>query len=263
MQRVWYVCFLMICSLSLQAQLRVGPIGGMEMAKFVYAPSDTLAYYTTKWQAGALAGMVLNYEVNSRYSLHTEMLVAYRRRSVEYNKELLEVKNTSGNVFLEVPALLRVSFPKELDKQTLEFYVNGGPSIAYWVNGNGRLKSNRQAVLPGGEEMKYSLAFREPESEELTLDTYEKGYVGADDRFVWSFQAGGGVILDMGYGRGLMLDVRTAFGLGNSFLGEEVNFGSEAYTDNLAGNFRTLRLTVSYLKDIDVRALLKKGKSRR
>lgn len=263
MQRVWYVFLFLMCGLSVQAQLRVGPVGGAEIAKFVYAPSDTQAYYTSHWQAGALAGMVINYEVNSRYSLHTELLVAYRRRSVEYNKELLEVKNTSGNVFLEVPALLRVSFPVELDKQDLEFYVNGGPSIAYWLNGTGRLKANREAVLPGGKDVQYSLSFKAPKSEELTSETYEKGYVSANDRFVWSFQAGGGVILDMGYGHGLMLDVRTAFGLGNSFLGEEVNFSNKAYKDNLAGNFRTVRFTVSYLKDIDVRALLKKGKSRR
>ena len=91
---------------------------------------------------------------------------------------------------------------------------------------------------------------------------YENLYVEEPNRLQMELNLGGGFIFDMSRGQKLMIDMRYAFGIGQTFLGtkEGGSFGLTGYHDNLESVNHVVSLSAAYLFEIDVRRMLKKGK---
>ena len=176
--------------------------------------------------------------------------------NVRNEGEFGQVQNNANFYYLSVPALLRFSSHKMLGNQRVEFYLNVGPEVNYWLGGNGVLRTTEPAPFVSGGEISYKVRFKED-------DGYGK-YMLVEEpaRIQMAVAAGGGVIFEMGKDQNLGVDLRGSFGIGKSFHGKQEggDYGLKLYSENLAGVHHTISITVSYFYNFDLNTILRKGK---
>ncbi|WP_224995346.1 outer membrane beta-barrel protein [Cesiribacter sp. SM1] len=240
------------------AQLRIGPLAGASLNRVRFAEAEGSEYYSSNRKPGYHGGIATNYKVNDRYSLHLEWLYVYRQKDVSYNRGMLAVRDQASLNYLTVPILYRVSFHSEFKKSHQEWYLNAGPALHYWMGGRGKLQTNEQASFLENGSMNYQVRFGE-------VGEYGSSeYVNPANRWQMSLYAGGGVIFDLGFGRHIWLDARTSLGPAKSYFSSAEkggDFGLQLYKDNLQSSIMSWSLSAGFMQDIDVRAVLKKGKS--
>jgi hypothetical protein len=239
-------------------QLRIGPVGGASLNTIRFAETEGSEYYSGSRKVGYHGGVATNYKVNDRYSLQLEWLYVYRQKEVSYNRGMLAVRDQASLNYLTLPILYRVSFHTELKKSHQEWYLNAGPALHYWMGGRGKLQTNEQASFLENGSMNYVVRFGE------AGEYGSAEYVNPANRWQMSLYAGGGVIFDLGFGRHIWLDARTSLGPAKSHFSsaaEGGDFGLQLYRDNLESSIMSWSMSVGFMQDIDMRAVLKKGKS--
>lgn len=246
--------FLGVCTPA-WSQLLIGAKAGFQMSKISYNDKDYHDEYQVSYKPGYNVGAVLNYKVSSTFSLHTELFFSSKGK-VE-KKAQYDVKNVVAYHYLDLPLMLRVSHHGKIKKQRVEYYFNTGPSFVYWLGGKGKLRSGELSEYIDTNDLHYKIDFKE-------ASHYENLYVEAPNRLQMELNVGGGMIFDMSRGQKLMVDMRYAFGIGQTFLGTTAGgtFGLVEYHDNLEGVNHVISLSAAYLFEIDVRQVLKKGKMR-
>lgn len=251
---IFFLLLFIIFSSPISAQFLIGPKVGFQLSKVAYEDEVYKEEHTTLFKPGFNAGVVLNYKVNATFSLHTELF--YSRKGKVEKKEMYGVKNVAAYHYLDLPLMLRVSYHRKIKKQNVEFYGNVGPSFCYWLGGKGTLTANELVEYTGSDKMKYKIKFEEGDSYGETL------YLTGANRLQTELNLGGGVVVDMAKGQKLMVDFRYGFGLGNTFLGTKNggNYGLMQYTDNFEGVNHVISLSVAYLFEFNLQAMLKKGK---
>lgn len=237
------------------SQLLIGAKAGFQMSKVGYDDKDYYDEHKVFFKPGYNVGAVLNYKVSNAFSLHTELFFSSKGK-VE-KKESYNIKNVVTYHYLDLPLMLRVSHHGKIKKQRVEYYFNTGPSFTYWLGGKGNLRSDELPEYIDRNQLKYKIDFKESAY-------YENLYVGEPNRVQMELNLGGGAIFDMARGQKLMVDIRYAFGIGQTFLGTKEGgyFGLTDYHDNLEGVNHVISLSAAYLFEIDVRQMLKKGKYR-
>lgn len=254
----------LLCTLfpaDLQAQIRIGPKAGVQLGRNVYENEDYRRQFISSFKPGLLAGAVLNYRVSKLYSLHTELFYNQKGRHVKSRKMEGEyVQNTATYHYLDMPVMLRLSTHKIMGKQNVEFYLNAGPSFNYWLGGTGTLRNSELTNIYDKATIDYLIYFEEGERA-----AGKSLYVQEANRLQMSLDFGGGLILDLGRGNAVMIDLRNSLGVGKSFMGgvDGGDFGLQTYNDNFEAVNHVFSLSVTYLLDIDVPAFLMKGKIRR
>lgn len=237
------------------SQLLIGVKAGFQMSKIDYNDKDYYDEYEIGFKPGYNAGAVLNYKVSNTFSLHTELF--YSSKGKVEKKDQYNVKNVVSYNYLDLPLMLRVSHHGKIKKLRVEYYFNTGPSFAYWLGGKGKLHSGELSEYIDTNQLKYKIDFKE-------ASHYDNLYVEEPNRLQMELNLGGGFIFDMARGQKLMIDMRYAFGIGQTFLGTKAggDFGLIEYHDNLEGVNHVISLSAAYLYEIDVRRILKKGKIR-
>lgn len=245
----------------LQGQIRVGPKLGFQGGRAVFADEDYRQEFTSGFMPGPQAGVVLNYRVNSFYSLHTEMFFSQKgKKSTSIAEDEPEIKNRAVYDYIDLPMLLRLSKHKNFKKYKLEYYINAGPAFNYWLGGRGTLHNTELYEYYDSNEANYKIQFNEP------VEQYgDNLYVTDPNRLQMSLDFGGGVIFDLGTGQSIMVDVRNSFGIGKTYMGkrDSGDFGLFSYNDNFEAVNHVMGISVAYLFDIDMRALIQKGRIRR
>ena len=258
------VCLSLLCMVfpaKVRAQLRLGPKAGIQLGRTVY---DNEAYrqdYSSGFRPGMQVGAVLNYKVNHLYSLHTELFFSQKgKRSKSKADDMEYTFHKALYDYLDLPFLLRLSKHKNLGQYKLEFYLNVGPSLNYWLGGSGTVENSEYIALTGSARNRYTVVFEEP-----AKGDFQKTYIEDANRMQMSLDFGGGVIFDLGGGKAIMVDLRNSLGLGKTYMGKEDSgkYGIYSYTDNFESVNHVFGLSVAYLMDIDVRAYLHKGRFRR
>lgn len=237
-------------------QFRIGPLAGLSVSKFIYDDNDYKEAYLTRYKPGFQLGMMLNYRVSKLYSLHTELSFLKKGINVRNKDEFREIQNNANYYYLSVPALLRFSSHKMIGNQHVEFYVNVGPEVNYWLGGNGSLRTTEPSPFIKDEQLNYTVRFREND----LYGTYM--VVEEPSKIQMALGAGGGVIFEMARNQNLGIDLRGSFGVGKSFHGKEEggDYGLQLYNENLAGVHHTISVTASYIYNFDLNTFLRKGK---
>lgn len=235
------------------AQLLIGVKAGFQMSKVGYNDKEYYDEHKLSFKPGYNVGGVLNYKVSHTFSLHTELFFSSKGK-VE-KKGQYDVKNVVAYHYLDLPLMLRVSHHGKIKKQRVEYYFNTGPSFSYWLGGKGNIRSGELSEYIDRDRFSYRIDFNEAAG-------YENLYVEEPNRLQMELNLGGGFIFDMSRGQKLMIDMRYAFGIGQTFLGtkEGGSFGLTGYHDNLESVNHVVSLSAAYLFEIDVRRMLKKGK---
>lgn len=264
-KKCWFlVCLSLLClgfPVKSMAQLRLGPKAGVQLGRTVYDGEDYRQAYSSAFKPGMQIGAVLNYKVNHLYSLHTELFFSQKgKRSKSKTNEVEYTFHKALYNYLDLPLLLRLSKHKSMGQYKLEFYLNVGPSINYWLGGGGTIENSEYIALTGSSRNRYAVVFEEP-----AKGDFQKTYIEDANRMQMSLDFGGGVIFDLGGGKAIMVDLRNSFGLGKTYMGKEGsgNYGIYSYTDNFESVNHVFGLSVTYLMDIDVRAYLHKGRFKR
>lgn len=254
----WCLWLLLICAApaSLFGQVRVGPVGGASITRWIAEDNDDAPFYSSKYRSGYQAGIAANYWVNKRYSLHTEWLYLYRQKDVMYQRNLIRVHDVAKQHYLAVPALFRVSFHTNIKKSHQEWYVNAGPALHYWLGGSGRLRSNEQSPYLEEGALNYNIRFEKPGEYGATE------YIVPANRWQMALYAGGGVMFDLGFRNHIFVDARTSLGLGKSYFATDAqgDFGLNLYQDNLRSSIQSLSVSAGFIRDFNMTEVLNKGK---
>ena len=260
MKKNLFVCFfLLMVTGPAVAQFRIGPLAGASISRFIYEDETYKTLYQTGFEPGYHAGVVLNYRVTKLYSLQTELSLMKKGVDVRYGDEFVKIHNDAEFYYLSAPVLLRFSKHKIVKKQHLEFYVNVGPEVNYWLGGRGVLKTSEPSEFVLGNELEYQVSFDENQK----YGSYM--VVENPSRVQMALAAGGGFIFDLGRAQTFAIDLRASLGVGKSFHGKEDggDYGLKLYSENLEGVHHTFSVTASYMLNVDLQMLLRKGKAKR
>lgn len=255
MMRLVFIVLLVMLFTPTYAQFLIGPKAGFQMSKVSYKDKDYSKAFRTTLKPGFNAGLVLNYEVNKTFSLHTELFYSQKGK-VEKDKES-DNKNVATYRYLDLPMLLRVSHHKKIKKQNVEFYFNVGPSFGYWLGGKGTMHANEFLEYAGTDKINYKIRFEE-------VDTYgESEFVPNPNKLQIEVNLGGGLVFDMQSSGRLMVDLRYGFGIGHTYLGEKDggDFGLVTYFDNFEGVNHVISISTAYLYEFNLFQALRKGKT--
>lgn len=260
MKKIIVFIALLGISSPLLAQLRVGPKIGGQLSRVAFEDKTYYNTHSSQFLPGIVAGGILNYRVNRLLSLETELLYTQNRRYiVREDPYKTVVKNKSMYHYLNVPVLLRLSGHTKYKGNRLEYYVNMGPQLMWWLGGSGKIEHDEIQEELAIDVMPYTIYFVD-EYSEITNHT-EKLAVKDANVFQMALDIGAGVVFDLGFGHGIVLDFRGSYGIGRTYLAESPgSFGPIDYEDNMEGVNHSIAVTVGYIRDIDFYALLRKGK---
>ena len=246
------ICFSSLLALAAQAQeIRVGPTLGGQLSRPYYDNRDYTKEYIPKYGLSFQAGGVLSIKASDYFALHTELL--YRQISKRtLGVEGYTISRDTYN-YLSAPILLRGSVPVG----QWEVYLNGGPSISYWLGGHSYLRHSELIELEV-YELDHRIAFRETPTEDLYTEPL---YVNNANRIQLGLEVGSGFLVPLN-GRYLMVDLRYRWG--------HTNMGNEDsqyttlifYDDDLTFATHSWAVSLAYLIEFDLVKLTRKGKSK-
>ncbi|WP_017733546.1 outer membrane beta-barrel protein [Nafulsella turpanensis] len=261
----WYsglvLFFFLLIPVVVSAQFRIGPKLGAQMGRAVYEDEAYKELYSSSFRPGLQLGAVLNYKVSDFYSLHTELYYSQKGKRSKNKVEMISpTDNKALYSFIDVPVLLRFSKHQTTPDFKIEYYLNVGPSINYWLGGHGTIQNEEYSRLTGKEIQQYRIVFKE----DAKTGT-EQVFVREANRLQMSLDFGGGVIFDLGTGKTIMVDLRNSIGIGKTYMGKEDSgdYSIGSYQDNFEAVNHVFSISVSYLFDVDLIALMQKGRFRR
>jgi len=233
------------------AQFLFGPLAGTQATQIKFGPLYDGETYGVQPNLGFKVGGALNYSMSDNFSLHSELAYAQTGKTLTSSSDD-NFKHKASYHFLELPLLLRLNFGAQA--RGVQWYVNAGPQVNYWLSGKGKITASQPAGREGTYDTKYDIRFGEGEVEE------EVAYVHDANRFQFAIDVGGGVILPM-RAQKLMLDVRFSYGTSFMGKGESIPMGVSEFTDNFEYTNNVLSISAAYLFELDIWDL-RRGKSR-
>ncbi|MDH5602621.1 MAG: outer membrane beta-barrel protein [Cyclobacteriaceae bacterium] len=261
--RNFLIVFLATSSMAYGQEFFLGVKGGLEVFKTRYQDRDLRDYYKPALKGGIKGGGFILFPLPDQYSFIVEGSYSIMGRRVKFNN--CEWINKSTYYFIEMPLLLRKTFPLQINTYASGWYVNIGPNIKYWLGGTGSLMSARGS---GEYDEKYSINFTDTTSNSIfgPIDpktgypTLQMWMVNAN-RFLFGLDFGVGYTAHIMGNQRFYVEMRYTYG--HTYLGgqdSEVEFESLGFTDDLRSAFRVLNFSVGWSRHFDFRDL-KKGES--
>lgn len=249
-----YLLLGLVCQFALvvQAQeIRVGPTLGAQLSRPYYDNDNYSKVYTPGYGISFQGGGVLQIKASDFFALHTELL---------YRQVSKRTKGTDGYTisrdiynYLSIPVLLRGSVPMG----QWELYLNGGPSVSYWLGGHSYLRHNELIELEVFE-LDHRIAFRDERTEDLFSEPL---YVTKPNRIQLGLEVGGGMMVPLS-GRYLMVDLRYRWGHTNMAKPDSDYTTLTFYDDDLSFATHSLAVSLAYLIEFDLVKLTRKGKTK-
>lgn len=247
----YLVLFLVVClSLRSSAQhLRTGFKVGTQLSRPYYDDATFYNEFATEYSLGFNVGGVVNWKVSDNFALHTELLYS------QVNKQLVGTDQYTMNRdrlnYLVVPVLLRGSAPVG----HAEVYLNAGPSISYWLGGQGFVRHPELDEF--GFETSHRIAFGEKEKNDSYTDEVVR--ITNANRFQLGLDMGAGVMVPL-QDRYLMVDLRYSWGHTNMAKDDAQYLGFFGYNDDLSYANHSFSVSCAYLLEFDLVKLTRKGK---
>ena len=238
-----FIGFFLVLAMPVSGQsIWLGPKAGIQGSRFFFADTDAQELYREGYGIGWQAGMVANFEIGWGWELATDY--AYSRKShshtAVFDVDLIQsYRSTHG--FIDASALLRYKFG-DLPRH---YYINIGPVISYWTDGNGRIRTGYTDRVRFDNGLQYHLVW-----DEEALDNYDEMWVGDANRLQVGIEAGIGMQFDIFYGSRVQLDLR--YQLGHTNLAQEADTGifglnGLSFADNLKGVHHVLGFSAAFL----------------
>ena len=210
------------------------------------------------------AGLALSYSATDRYAVYGELLYEKVGKKVtDLASDGANIRTDMTNHFLSAPVMLRIT----LGRVPFHYYVNGGPRLAFWLGGKGKISLDEFSEDPpaGRDEnenplpIKYTITFRR--SKALEADDFSVAYISNPNRLQFGLTAGGGLLFDI-QGKGqLQLDFRYTWVHSNMGINGNGDFlAFTSYRENYGYYHGIATLGVAYLFGYDSQ-LARKGKS--
>ena len=253
MIRYAVVCLLCLSTFTAHAQeIRVGPLIGALASRPYYDNRDYSSVYLPKYGMSFQAGGVLSVKASDYFALHTELL--YRQVSKRTKgADNYTISRDTYN-YLTAPILLRGSVPVG----QWEVYLNGGPSISYWLGGHSYLRHS-ELIEMELYELDHRIAFRDQRTEDLFTEPL---YVTDPNRIQLGLEVGGGCMVPLN-GRYLMVDLRYRWGHTNMAKPDSEYTTLIFYDDDLSFATHSWAVSLAYLIEFDLVKLTRKGKSKK
>ncbi len=242
---------------NVQAQVvRLGVKAGPRMSWMKIDDPKQKEIVTVKPVINYTIGGVASFKVKDRYFLHTELNYTTKGKiSIGKVDPLLDDRVTYH--YLEIPALFSMQFKGSTkNEKQFKWYLGIGPNISYWLGGSGVIKAS-DLYENNIDQLRYSLSF----GVRPTADYADEMYVEDAKRFQFGLNAGGGILLEPGGNRKIMVDLR--YELGHSQLGGKGDFLIPTdYDDNLKARNMGFTLSVMYLFEFNTSSKVRnRGKS--
>ena len=252
MLKYFIVCLGCLSSLAAFAQeIRVGPTIGAQLSRPFYDNRDYSKVYEPVYGPSFQAGGVLSVKASDYFALHTELLYRQVSKRTKGTDNYTISRDTYN--YLSVPVLLRGSVPVGY----WEVYVNGGPSISYWLGGHSYLRHSELVELEV-YELDHRIAFRNQGTEDLFTEPL---YVTNPNRIQLGLEVGGGCMVPLN-GRYLMVDLRYRWGHTNMAKPDSEYTTLIFYDDDLSFATHSWAVSLAYLIEFDLVKLTRKGKSK-
>jgi len=224
--------------------IRVGPKLGVHASQALHDDENYRQEFRSIPVPGYSSGMVLNVKVSDLFSLHSELL--YSRVHKYVRSRLISDYQKEKYNYLQLPVLLRASH--RLGSQ--EVYINAGPSIGYWLGGEGVVRT-AEVLEEDLQERPYKIGFPGESSFAVVSDP---------NRIQLGLEVGGGIIFPLGT-KALMIDLRYTWGHTNMAKSNASYLSYSFFNDDLRHSQQVLSLSLAYLLDVDIYTMSTKGKS--
>lgn len=210
MKRTFSLIALLFLSLTIFAQVRIGPKTGFNMSTTTQVENELQTSYTPGYQFG------LSMMFGSKVFFQPEIL--YTQKGVLLKSSDNKVKYSYRHDYLQVPLMLNFGTGNE----KYRIFANFGPYISYWNSGRIRTILDGQTAI----------------SEYHFDDDLEDGM--KDHRWDYGFSGGSGIGVRTGKGW-LMLEVRYDYGF------DDIRTVKNATIEYQSIRNRTISGTLSYL----------------
>jgi hypothetical protein len=218
-------------------------------AGFKLGPSITWAFFEDKEarqnfnsqpKLGYIVDGIISFPLKNKYSFVTEAGFKQAGRRVKFNENTWE--NNATYQYIDLSMALRKSFDVRIKKNlSTRCFVNVGPDINYWLNGQGKVKTD---VLGS----KYDVVFnREPDG------NFHHDYMNNVNRWFFGMDFGVGTDANITKTQRLLFELRFTYGHTN--IGKKLGSSSVdilGFQDNTKANFKTLSFTTCYFFDFDL-----------
>lgn len=209
MKRLFIFCIAACFTMAASAQVTVGPKVGVNFSKVNFGDyEDRFDDFESPFHTGLNAGIGADFGISESFSLYTELI--WTQKGSEYegagvvNDPLVGPINTREETdvslnYLELPVLFRLKFG-----DMTKFYINAGPTFAYWLGGEVESEFD-------GQDFESDIDFEDRSN----ITGAETGTVLANEdvnRFEVGGAIGAGTLIDMQMGK-LNIDFRYGMGL--------------------------------------------------
>lgn len=247
---------LAFASSKLPAQVLIGPVVGPQLSWVNFYEKESKAFYKQRPVFGFHAGVDISFQVRQKFYMHTNVLYSVKGKSLRSDQSV-DLKQKEFDRYIEMPVLFTREFTTRVGgnaNRVFKWYLAGGPNIAYWLGGNGKLTTTQ--LLENDEPyMSYKLRFNGDESQGNTVQVQQANRVqlGLNISVGFAFEP-------LGFQK---IYTNLRYEWGHTYLarnGEGVFPGLTEYSDDLKARNQGFRLSFSYLFDLKT-SERKKGKS--
>ncbi len=262
--RYFLIFAVFFTSLSLRAQLLIGPVAGGQYSWTSFSDKDYKDYYDVRGVWGFHAGAQVSFRVHKQFFLHTSILYSQKgkvlkgdtdfdRMTAEYRLTELTAKYN----FIELPVIYTVEFKQQAKGgKVYKWYLGAGPNVSYWLNGKGTIL-NQETLEPsdGGVE-DYKVVFGKAPGDVRAGEMV----VEAPNRLQLGLNVMAGLVFQPLPRQVFMFSVRYEIGHSNFSQDSRGTFSSTLYKDNMQIQSQGFRISLAYLLDTNIQDR-KKGKS--
>lgn len=237
------------------AQVLFGPKLGYQLSWTHYAKLYDGPIYAEGFNFSPQIGGIYSFNISDKIAFYSELYYARRDKTEKTNEETTLLRQHQvKNHMIEVPLMLRLSFPLKKKRNAPRFYVNAGPQAAFWLGGNGELSSLERFGGRNVIRTNYKVSFS-PKEGEATF------YAEDANRLQFGLSAGSGLLIPLNRsGHQLQIDFRYTYG--TTFLGSNLDLpiGQTEVEENLSYGHSIVGFSAAYAFYTDIWGM-RKGKS--
>ena len=243
------IALIMTFSLPVMGQkFSLGVKAGPSVTFGRFQDSDSRDNFSTRVKPGFTIGGLVQFPLKGNYFFLSEFAYSRKGKKVLFNDNTWT--NNSTFTFIDLSMAIRKSYAFLLKPNVRSnFFVNVGPSIEYWLSGDGTIEAT-------GPPAKFNIAFNQPPNGNFDTNFYTEA-----NRWLFGINLGIGTDAPITPTHRIYTEIR--FTLGQTNLGEKNStseLGIIGFEDDLKMNLKTITLSAAYTFAFDLKES-KMGKS--
>lgn len=243
---------------SVSAQILFGPKIGYHASSTRYAKLYDGVDYTQGMMYAPQIGALYGFNLSSKVSFYSELYYSQRGKSEKTNDLTTLLRTHEAHYhFLELPMMLRLTFPFEKSTKSPKAYVNAGPHLSYWLAGQGKLTSLETYGSTELIQTEYSISFKEEETQENIL------FAEDANRLQFGLSIGSGVIIPVNK-KGDIFQFDLRYTWGSTFMGNNLDLpiATSGVEENYSFGHSQISASIAYAFHLDILGM-RRGKSTR